>query len=144
MAAAWASRCNSDCSPSLGTSISFGATLKSKTKTKHSKPDFFIFIFLLLRAASEAYGGSQAKGPIGAAAAGPGHNHAGSELCLQPTSWLTATPDIEPATSWFLARFVSAEPPQELPVSLSYIFSKGIWVLKPTLGSGAVTSYNMV
>ena len=46
-------------------------------------------------AAPAAYGGSQARGPIGAAAAGLHHSHsnAGSELCLQPTPQLTATPD---------------------------------------------------
>ena len=42
-----------------------------------------------------AYGGFQARGLIGAAAAGlhHGHSNVGSELCLQPTSQLRATPD---------------------------------------------------
>ena len=47
------------------------------------------------RAASAAYGGSQARGPIGATAAGLHHSHsnAGFELSLRPTPQLTATPD---------------------------------------------------
>ena len=54
---------------------------------------FFFFFFCLFRAAPAAYGGSQARGPIGAPAAGLHHSHAGSELCLQPTPQLTATLD---------------------------------------------------
>ena len=43
-------------------------------------------------AAPAAYGGSQARGPIGAAATGlrQSHSNAGSEPCLQPTPQLTA------------------------------------------------------
>ena len=62
-------------------------------------PFHFIFIYLFIclfafsRAASEACGGSQARGLIGAAAAclHQGHSNTGSELCLQPTPQLTAT-----------------------------------------------------
>ena len=45
-----------------------------------------------------AYGGSQAKGQIGAVAAGLHHSHsnAASEPCLRPTTQLTATPDPYP------------------------------------------------
>ena len=45
-----------------------------------------------------AYGSSQARGPIGAVAAGLHHSHSnsGSELRLQPTPQLTATPDLGP------------------------------------------------
>ena len=56
----------------------------------------FVFgVFLLFRAAPTAYGGSQARGRIGAVAAGlrQSHSNAGSELRLQPTPQLTATPD---------------------------------------------------
>ena len=52
-----------------------------------------ILFYLLFRAASGAYGGSQARGPIGAAAASLRHSNAGSESRLQPTPQLTATPD---------------------------------------------------
>ena len=51
------------------------------------------FFFLLFRAASVAYEGSQARGPIGAAAAGLHHSHsnAGSKPSLRPTPQFMAT-----------------------------------------------------
>jgi len=56
---------------------------------------FFLFLFLLFRAIPEAYGSSQARGQIGAAAAGLNHSHShtGSEPHLRPTTQLTATLD---------------------------------------------------
>ena len=50
-------------------------------------------------AAPAAYGGSQARGQIGAAAAGLYHSHSntGSEPCLRPTPQLMAMLDIQPA-----------------------------------------------
>jgi len=61
---------------------------------------FFLFLFILCLfaiswAAPAAYGDSQARGRIGAVAAGlrQSHSNAGSEPCLQPTPQLTATPD---------------------------------------------------
>ena len=62
---------------------------------------FFCFVlfcfglFAISRAASAAYGGSQARGLIGAAAAGLGQSHSneGSKTRLQPTPQLMATPD---------------------------------------------------
>ena len=62
-------------------------------------PELYLFfggVFLLfLWAASVAYGGSQARGRIGAVAAGlcQSHSNVGSEPSLQPTPQLTATPD---------------------------------------------------
>jgi len=59
-------------------------------------PIFYgLFFFGLFRAAPAAYGGSQARGLIGAVAASPHHSHsnARSELRLRPTPQLTATPD---------------------------------------------------
>ena len=58
----------------------------------------FIYLFLLFafpRAAPAAYSGSQARGLIGAVAAGlrQSHSNAGSEAHLQPTPQLMATPD---------------------------------------------------
>ena len=46
-------------------------------------------------AAPAAYGGSQARGRIGAVATGlrQSHSNAGSKPSLQPTPQLTATPD---------------------------------------------------
>ena len=53
------------------------------------------FWFLLFRAAPMEYGGSQARGLIGATAAGLHHSHSNTEskLRLRPTPQLTATPD---------------------------------------------------
>ena len=51
----------------------------------------FIYLFLLFKATPMAYGGSQARGQIGAVAASLHHSHsyARSKPCLQPTpsSW---------------------------------------------------------
>ena len=47
----------------------------------------------LFRAEPAAHGRSQARGQIGAAAAGHSHSKAGSEPRLRPTPLLTATPD---------------------------------------------------
>ena len=60
---------------------------------------FFFCLFAISRAAPTAYGGSQARGPIGAAATGlhQSHSNAGSEPHLQPTPQLTATPSPQPA-----------------------------------------------
>ena len=55
-----------------------------------------LFIYLcLFRAIPAAYGGSQARGRIGAAAASLHHSHsnAGSKLCLPPIPQLMATLD---------------------------------------------------
>ena len=61
----------------------------------------FVCLFVFFRAAHAAYGGSQARGPIGATAAGLYHSHsnAGSKPHLQPTPQLMATPDPQP-TEW--------------------------------------------
>ena len=55
-------------------------------------------VFCFFRTAPTAYGSSQARGRIRAAAAGLHHclRNMGSELCLQPTPQLTATPDPRP------------------------------------------------
>ena len=53
----------------------------------------FAFFFLIFRTEPVAYGGSQARGPVRAVAAGlhQSHSNVGSELCLQPIPQLTAT-----------------------------------------------------
>ena len=55
----------------------------------------FVFSFCLFRAAPVAYGGSQARRPIGAVVASlrQSHSNSGSDLLLQPTLQLTTTPD---------------------------------------------------
>ena len=59
---------------------------------------FYLFIYLFFvfsRAAPKAYGGSQARGLIGATATGlcQSHSQARSELRLRPVPQLMATPD---------------------------------------------------
>ena len=60
---------------------------------------FVFFVVVVIVAISwatpAAYGGSQARGPIGAVATGlhQSHSNVGSELRLQPTPQLTAMPD---------------------------------------------------
>ena len=56
---------------------------------------FFFGLFAFSRVTPVAYGGSQARGPIGAVAAGlhQSHGNTGSEPRLQPTPQLVATPD---------------------------------------------------
>ena len=89
----------------------------------------FCFVFCLFRAVPIAYGGSQARGWIGAVTAGLCHSHSnlGSKLRLQPTPQLSATldpfihlarPGIETVSSWMLVRFISSEPWQELQESV--------------------------
>ena len=57
-----------------------------------------LFCFCLFRAASAAYGSSQAMGPIRATTAGLHHSHSnmGSEWRLRPTGQLSTTADPEP------------------------------------------------
>ena len=88
----------------------------------------YSFIF---RVAPVAYVTSQARGRIGAVAAGLHHSHskAGSEQHLWLTLQLTATPDpltnwassgIKPAPSWMLVGFITTEPRQEIPFALKF------------------------
>ena len=59
---------------------------------------FLSFVFCPFRATPMVYGGSQARGLIGAVSAGLHHSHrnARSEPRLQPTPQLTATPILNP------------------------------------------------
>ena len=64
--------------------------------TKYISPNTIaIFFFCHFRVAPVAYGGSKARGQIGAIATDLHHSHskASSKPCLQPTPQLTATPD---------------------------------------------------
>ena len=56
---------------------------------------FFFGLFAISWAAPVAYGGSQARGPIGATATDlcQSHSNEGSKPCLQPAPQLTATLD---------------------------------------------------
>ena len=57
---------------------------------------FFLFVFCPFRAAPMAYGSSQARGWIGAAAASLHHSHSNTRLKprLSPATQLTAPPDL--------------------------------------------------
>ena len=88
---------------------------------------FFFFVFCLFVvvivvvaiswAAPAAYGGSQARGLIGAVAAGLCHSHSNARSL---THW--ARPGIEPATSWFLVGFVNHCATMGTPFFFSLIF----------------------
>ena len=90
-------------------------TIYSKLLLNISRPSFSFLLFFY-RATPSAYGSSQARGWIGAAAAGlcHSHNNTRSELHLWPVLQLVAMPDpltnwmkpgIEPKFSWVLVRF---------------------------------------
>ena len=67
------------------------------------------FFFCLFRVTPAAYGGSQARGQIGVAAASLCHSHSNAGSL---THW--ARPGIKPAFSWILVGFVTTEPQWEL------------------------------
>ena len=77
----------------------FGKVAGYKINTQKSAAFLFFFFlsffFFLLRVALVAYGGSQAKGGIRAAAASlhQSHTNARAEPHVQPTPQLMATPD---------------------------------------------------
>ena len=79
---------------------------------------FFFLYFAISRATPAAYGGSQARGLIGAVATGPCHSHGNMGIQAVSTTYTTAhgntrslthwvRPGIEPTTSWFLVGFVN-------------------------------------
>ena len=76
----------------------------------------YLFIFLF-RASPAAYGNSQARGQIGATAAGLHHSHSNARSL---THWSRL--GTQPVSSWILVRFVSTELWWELPLSLSLFF----------------------
>ena len=99
--------------------------------TDEGTKTFFFFSFLGSNL-WQACGSSQARGQIGAAAAGLHHSHsnAGSEPCLNPTPQLTmpqchipkllrVRPGIELASSWILIGFISSVPQCELQLRLN-------------------------
>ena len=81
------------CCATRGTPISM--TVKHKWEKQNQKLVLFFFLYLLFRAASMAYGSSQARGRIRAVAAGLHHSHSNiiSELSLQSIPQLMAMQD---------------------------------------------------
>jgi len=83
---------------------------KKKEKEAHSFVAGTDFVCVcLFRTASKPYGSSQARGWTGAAANNLYHSHSNTESL---THW--ARPGIEPASSWMLVGFITAEPRWEL------------------------------
>ena len=71
-----------------------GDKVEARDGKRISLSFIYLFIyFLLFRATSVAYGGSQARGQIGATVASLHHSHVGSKPRLQLTPQLTATLD---------------------------------------------------
>ena len=99
-------------------------------------PNFFFF-FCLFRAAPAAYGGSQARGRIGATAASLHHSWiwtasatytAAQGNARSLTHWVR--PGIKPISSWILVRFVTTKPQQELPeLSLLLDYNGSLYIL---------------
>ena len=122
-----------------------------------SRPFYFLFyyyyffcFFAFSRATPAAHGGSQARGLIGAVAAGlcQSHSNAGSEAAsvtyttahgyTRPlTQW--ARPEIEPETSWFLVGFVNHWATTGTPSPGFERAAEGSCWLDLNLGSGTTT-----
>ena len=77
-------------------SIKASGKKEMEVKTEQILSFYSLFLFFVFSGATPAaYGGSQARGPIRAIAAGlhQSHSNSGSEPHLRPTPQLTATPD---------------------------------------------------
>ena len=106
-------------SPADSEGIDLGNTLiRVSGPQNHEIVNFYyllfvcFFLFCLFRATPATYGGSQARGLIGATDASLHHSHSNARSLIHQ-----ARPGIEPTTSCFLVGFVSAAPQQELLVS---------------------------
>ena len=108
---------------------------------------FWFFVFLLVRASHVAYGSFQARGQIGAVAAGHSHSNLGSEPCLWPTPQLTATPILSPLREAKDGTHVLMDPSQvhdcwattEIPCEEHYsrtcLWWPGSFTLRPPTGA---------
>ena len=78
--------------------IYFAVQKKLAQHCKSTMLLFYFLVFCLFRAAPEAHGVSQARGPIGAAASSLCQSHSNTRFKpgLRPTSQLMATPDPQP------------------------------------------------
>ena len=70
------------------------SVVRKEREKKVKELTLVLFFFFFGGVAPEAYGGSQARGPIGATATRPRHSHsnAGSKLCLRSAPQLVAMP----------------------------------------------------
>ena len=75
---------------------------------------FFFFFVFVFRAAPAAYGGSQARGPVGAVDASLHHSHSNAGSLTH-----RVRPGVESSSSRILVRFVSAAPRRNSPVVLA-------------------------
>ena len=98
---------------------------------------FNFFYFCLFRATPLAYGSSQARGQIRAAAAGLHHSHSNTASL---THWLR--PGIKSTSSWIPVGFFPAKPRRELLTAiLSFFLSMYLFILlfraTPTVYGGS-------
>ena len=98
---------------------------------------FCLLVFCLLRAAPVAHGRSQARTPIGAAAASLHQSHSNARSLTHYTR-----PGIEPATSWFLVSFISAVPRREFHIWSIFVGHHGRRIEKFLGGGGLISAYN--
>ena len=91
----------------------------------------FFLPFFFIRATPEAYGGSQARGQMGAVATSPHHSQRIQAASLTYTaahgnteSFNPLRPGIKSSSSWILVGFLTTEPQQVTPVTLLLILKK--------------------
>ena len=88
-----------------------------------------------------AYGSSQARGPVGATAAGLHHSHSNAESksLLRPIPQVTATPDLQPLCKarngirvlWILFGFIPAAPQWNYDItSVFFKMQISFWLVK--------------
>ena len=130
------------------------STIKSLCTFQFENYYLYMYLFTLFfffKAAPAAYGSFQARGQIGASAAGLHHSHrkVGLEPCLWPTPHTTvhgnaeslthwARPEIKHSSSRILVRFITTELQGKLPIYLRGHIC-GIWKF---LGQGLNPSWS--
>ena len=87
----------------------------------------YLFTYYLFRATPAAYGSAQARGGIGAAAAGLHYSHSSIGIWATFVTYTSAygntrslthweRPGIEPTSSWTLVGLLTTEPQQDFPI----------------------------
>ena len=101
---------------------------------------FLFFVFCLFRTTPVAYGGSQARGLIGAVAASQHHSHSNTGIRAMSVTYTTAhgnarslthwaRPGIKPTNSCFLVGFVSAAPWWERQKIITFYSNNDVEIL---------------